>query len=310
VPDPEDVADDVPGTPDAGAGETTSPLPTQGEADHAASTELDPAVALETWRRATGAFALGALDADDVPAALETYRHSPELQHELQLLLPVVDILTSLYQPAGTSPDQMAATAPVQTAPAQPAQAPSQAKAERVRERAAPVVVPKHGGTTARALPLIALGILAALGLLWGLAQRDLIATRDREISALQNRIAELEQTANAGVLILNPVSDDAAGAKATIFYSVGDGTVLINATGFPEIDENDTFQIWLQTADSTSWQPGPSFRVNEAGEAVRRLPGEVTAFSQMAISVEPQPGSAEPTTAFLLQGEMASAQP
>lgn len=152
------------------------------------------------------------------------------------------------------------------------------------------------------------LGVIAAFGLLWALAQRDQISTRDQEICALRAQITELQQSANATVIVLNPVSDAAAGARATVFYSPGDGTVLINATGLPTLEDDRVYQVWLQSADSDAWTPGPTFRVNSAGEAVRRLAGETPGFARMAITDEPSPGSTEPTGAILLEGDLVRA--
>lgn len=251
------------------------------------------------WTQSTGALLLGALDPADAAAAGQALANDVAARTEIISLLPVADILMSLYQaqsgvaPAPEATAQGAVTTRGQAVP----------KAERPKTQ--PVAIPKGTGITPTTILAIGLGVLAALGILWALAQRDQTSTREQEIRALQTRVAELEFGGNASVFVLNPVSADAAGAKATVFYAPGDGTVLLSASGLPELDDDQVYQAWFQTDGDSTWQPGPTFRVNDSGEIVRRLGSETTGFSNMAISVEDAPGSTEPTGDFLLQGAL-----
>ncbi|MDQ2682085.1 MAG: anti-sigma factor, partial [Chloroflexota bacterium] len=185
---------------------------------------------------------------------------------------------------------------------------PPQVDARQPRTATRPVVIPASQQRSTSPILLGALGVLATLGFLWALAQRDQLATRDTEIDALRTRVAELSVAGNANVFVLNPASEAGSGAKATIFYSPGDGTVLLDARGLPELEEDRVYQVWFAAAGTDAWRAGPIFTVNQSGDAVRRLPGDVTDFGRMAISDEPAPGSTDAPDEFLLLGELVVA--
>ncbi len=270
---------------------------------------VDPTDEFTRWQRGTGAYVLGALEPDEAVLAARTYAESEEIQAELIAMLPVADILTSLYssQPApGTSASAATAPAPVTEGSTQAAAVARPASRPQLPTR--PVVVSTPQWRSASPILLGALGVLAALGFLWALAQRDQITTKDTEIDALRTQAAELSVAGNASVFVLNPASDAGAGAKATVFYSPGDGTVLLDARGLPELEEDYVYQVWFAAAGTDAWRAGPVFTVNDSGDAVRRLPGEAPDFGRMAISDEPAPGSTDAPDEFLLLGELVVA--
>lgn len=258
------------------------------------------------WQRATGAFVLGALEPDEATLAAGTYAGSEEIQAELITMLPVADILTSLYSSQPTPGTTATATSPV---PEGPTQAPAVPRpAGRPQRPTQPVVISTPQWRSASPILLGVLGVLAALGFLWALAQRDQITTKDTEIDALRTQVAELSVAGNASVFVLNPASDAGARAKATVFYSPGDGTVLLDARGLPELEEDHVYQVWFAAAGTDAWRAGPIFTVNDSGDAVRRLPGDAPDFGRMAISDEPAPGTTDAPDEFLLLGELVVA--
>ncbi len=269
----------------------------------------DPEVAATEsleWQQSTGAYVLGVMDPADSALAAASYITSPTLQAELKQLIPVADILTSLYQPQVAPVKAPTSDTNVQGSAAEVTVVRSGTKPGRPKRTSeTAVIVPSTGRMNSSAILLGVLGLLAAAGLLWALALRDQVSTKDDEIRALRAQVAELQQSTNASAFVLNPTSDTAPDARATVFYSAGDGTVLIDVSGLPELDDDQVYQVWLQTSDSDSWQPGPTFRVNSQGDAVRRLAGETPGFQRMAVSAEPSPGSTEPSGEFLLEGEL-----
>ena len=235
---------------------------------------------------------------------------SPALQRELASLIAVADILTSLYQ---------AQMAPVPTQAEAPAAPTERARVSAPGRRADAATAPDQPVPTRRSArqlqvgrfsPLtiasVGLAIVAALAVLWALALLDRIATRDDEIAALNEQLAQMQQAANASAFVLTPTSDDAPGVGGTIFYSVSDRTALLDVSGLPELDEGEVYQVWFQGDDGDEWVLGPAFRVNSQGESVQRLPGDTPAFTRVAISREAGPGSDEPSGDFLLEGSLA----
>lgn len=157
-------------------------------------------------------------------------------------------------------------------------------------------------------MALIALAVLAVAALLWALALLDRVSTRNDEIDALREQVAQLRGSANASAFTLTPASEEAPDARATIFASAVDRSVLIDVSGLPALEGDEVYQIWFQDARSNEWVLGPAFGVNRQGESVQRLAGDVPGFSRVAISREPGPGSLEPSNPFLLEGTLTDA--
>lgn len=261
------------------------------------------------WAEATGAVVLGVLDPEDAAAAGQAIARSRALQADVVALLPVADILLSLYQtqPAGAS---AAPSAPVAERPASERPIPPVShRAEHPRRDVA--VRPRQvtrSGMASSTLLIGALALFAVAGFLWALSLTDRVATRGDEIAALKRQVTEFRQSANASAFSLSPADASAAEARGTVFYSIADSRVLIDVTGLSELDEGRVYQVWFQRSERGDWQPGPTFQVNASGEAVQRLPGETPTFVRIGITDEPAPGSTEPSTPFLLEGALAGA--
>ena len=260
------------------------------------------------WAEATGAIVLGVLDPDDMAAARKAMGRSQAMQTEIARLLPIADILLSLYQTqpaaaAGESAPVVDRPLPDRTAPPVPR------RVERPRrEVAARPARSPMGGVTGSTILIGVLALAAVAGVLWALSLSDRIGTRDDEIAALKRQVTEFRQAANASAFSLTPSGNAAEDARGTVFYSIADSKVLIDVTGLPELDDDRVYQVWFQRSGSDEWQPGPTFLVNPDGESVQRLPGETPTFVAIAISEEPAPGSSEPSGSFLLEGALAGA--
>jgi hypothetical protein len=297
---------------EARADDETADIP-DIETDHMVDLvdEPEPEVVEPADLHALGALALGVAPSAGDPDIRARVAASPALQRELATLIPVADILTSLYQ-AQAAPAPSQADAPVAPTERARVTAPGRrAEATILSDQPATTRYPGRqlllGRFSPATIASVGLAIVAALAVLWALALLDRIATRDDEIAALNEQLAELRQSANASAFVLTPTSDDAPGAGGTIFYSVADRTALLDVSGLPELDEDEVYQIWFQGDDGDEWVLGPAFRINSQGESVQRLPGDTPAFTRVAISREPGPGSDEPSGDFLLEGSLAA---
>ena len=272
--------------------------------------ETEPEIVDPEDIHALGALALGIAPSAADPDIRARVAASPALQRELASLIPVADILTSLYQ---------AQAAPAPSQPEAPAAPTERARVAVPGRRSDGAPAPDRSVATHRpprqiqlgrfspaTIASVGLAIVAALAVLWALALLDRIATRDDEIAALNEQVTQMRQASNASAFVLTPASEDAPGAGGTIFYSVADRTALLDVSGLPELDEGEVYQIWFQAGDDDDWVLGPAFRVNSQGESVQRLPGDTPGFTRVAISRESGPGSSEPGGDFLLEGSLA----
>ena len=304
------VADTVVEPVDGQADDDTLDIPDAEAIDAVAEPAPEPEVVDPKDLNALGALALGVAGSAGDPDIRARIATSPALQRELASLIPVADILTSLYQAqAAPVPSQ----ADVPAAPAERARATASGRWGETApspDRPAATRGPRRQAQVGRFSPAtianVGLAVVAALAVLWALALLDRIATRDDEIAALNEQLTQMRQAANASAFVLTPSSDDAPGAGGTIFYSVADRTALLDVSGLPELGEDEVYQIWFQAGDSDEWVLGPAFRVNSQGESVQRLPGDTPGFTRAAISREPGPGSDEPSGDFLLEGSLA----
>lgn len=264
------------------------------------------------WSRAAGAIALGVIDPADQDEAEAALAAIPSLRDEVILLQPVANILRSLYQ-TGTATQT---TAPIETpvpdsVPGEKVATETPAKPKRLRK---PPPTQTNVGFS-RAMPTIPWGkviigasaAIAVLAILWAFALLDKISSRDDEIAAQATEIANLHAAGNASAYLLYPTADGGT-AAGTLYYSPANSAAVIDVVNLPSIESDQVFQVWFQQAGSTSWIPGPTFTANNAGQAVQRLAGDAPTFAQVAISVEPSPGSTDPSGPFIVTGTLAQA--
>jgi hypothetical protein len=302
---PEDINDEA--TVDVDDVDILTEVPDNSEID---TSSAEPGE--DRWAHATGAIALGVLDAEEQSAADEAIAHDAHLSEEVALLRPVADILRGLYQSipapaatavASTSDQALAAT-----------ETPIDQPSTKPKRKRKPAPTQKNVGLS-RALPSLPWGkvivgasaALAIISLLWAFALLDKLEARDDEIAAQETEIANLQAAGNASAYLLYPTADGGT-AQGTLYHSPANNTAVIDVINLPVLDEDRVYQVWFQQEGSSSWIPGPTFVVNSSGQAVQRLAGDAPTFAQVAISNEPSPGSTEPTGPFLLTGVLAQA--
>ena len=99
---------------------------------------------------------------------------------------------------------------------------------------------------------------------------------------------------------ILNdPVTKDvvfgAPAARGRVFVSPGKGVVLI-AANLPALDAKKTFEMWVIPATG-NLIPSGLFRANDDSSAIFVRPGPVENAAAVAVTVEPEGGSPQPTS-------------
>ncbi len=103
---------------------------------------------------------------------------------------------------------------------------------------------------------------------------------------------------------ILNdPATRDVTSAKGRVFVNPGKGVVFIGA-GLPRIDSGRTFELWVIPVKGNP-VPAGVFRSLPDATAVFVQPGPVENAAAIAVTVEPDGGSAQPTTTPLFMAKL-----
>jgi anti-sigma-K factor RskA len=150
---------------------------------------------------------------------------------------------------------------------------------------------------------------LVAIGLfLWALLLQGRINDLEDERDAQAAELSELRQNANATSYTLVPTADGPQAATGTFFFSLPDQRGALTVRGLAAPPDGQTYQIWYIDNNENAPIAGPTFGVNGQGEAAVPLNLNATTFDAIAISLEPTAGSDQPTTPFLLQGQLGGA--
>ena len=155
----------------------------------------------------------------------------------------------------------------------------------------------------AMALGLIALGLF-----LWSLLLLGRVGDLEDEIAQQNEEIATLRQQANATAYTLAPTSAGPSGASGLFLFSLPDQRGALVIRGLEPAPNEWAYQIWFIDDDEPAPIAGPTFQVDENGEAVVPLTAEVATFDAVAISLEPAGGSSAPTSQVILQGRLGGA--
>ena len=68
-----------------------------------------------------------------------------------------------------------------------------------------------------------------------------------------------------------------------------------------PKLPQGHVYQAWTKPMGTTHMKPSMTFVVNDDGSAYVELPDDATRIAAVALSVEPQGGSQQPTTAPMI---------
>lgn len=89
-----------------------------------------------------------------------------------------------------------------------------------------------------------------------------------------------------------------------TKHYAVGDGEVITRGSRIdlalhelPEPPKGRVYQVWTRPTGSTKLSPSPTFLPDAGGVALVIVPADARATAELAVTIEPEGGSKEPTT-------------
>jgi RNA polymerase sigma-70 factor (ECF subfamily) len=110
-----------------------------------------------------------------------------------------------------------------------------------------------------------------------------------------RRQIGDTPKLQQALSILNDPATRDVTSTKGRVFVNPGKGVVFIGA-GLPRIDSGSTFELWVIPA---AGKPIPAglFRSQPDDTAVFVQQGPVQNVAAIEVTVEPQGGSAQPTT-------------
>lgn len=156
---------------------------------------------------------------------------------------------------------------------------------------------------------LLGLAALVLLGMtIWVGNLRGDVADLQREVGRIQDQNSTLRASANATVYQLLPTRDAPTNANAQAWFSV-QGSGVLSAANLPQPEDGSVYQLWYITDSPTKPVPGGTFSVDRTGQGFMLIPADVDGVTSIAISLEPEGGSASPTGAILLTSDVSDAR-
>ena len=234
-----------------------------------------------------GAFALGAVDAEEAAMVRAHLATCAECQAEMAELWLAVDSLPGTIEPMEPPPvlrDRIAAAIAAEAAsPAPPPSAPSAAPAPEpvpsiVPAPAVPEPIHRPASFWSRATPWAAAAVILLLlsaGLLvWNLRLREQIAT------------APVTET-----IALAP-TDAAPGARGEVTYLPQDNVLVLDVRDLPPLQPDQVYEVWLIGANG----PKPAGTFDQPTDQ-HAIVADRSQYDTLAITAEPGPlGTTAPT--------------
>jgi anti-sigma-K factor RskA len=271
------------------------------------------------------AYALGALDPEDIGRVERYLAAHPEAQREVEDLREAFGVLALAAPPLTPPPGAKAAlldrverlAAPATAARPSPLAAvpPPWPPAPQAEGNVRPFRTPSAGSSWRdrgwrAALATVAAAII--LGLTgWNVALQRQVDTVQQEVTARDAQLSAQAESVAIGNLVsdrrfarpLVSTSSDgpyaSSGGPAGYLYADPAGGVgLMNCYWMPKLEANQVYQVWLVKADDTR-DNGGTFTVDERGNAsvVIRAPADFSTYKAVGVTAEPTGGSPAPTT-------------
>jgi anti-sigma-K factor RskA len=240
----------------------------------------------DNLRDLLGAYALGAVDADEAAQMRAFIEQDAAAEAELAELLAAVSVLPELAEPMTPPPglrDRIATAALADLPATSPAFAPPLSQAPVMREAppaTTSVVRPEPAfwqrasawATATAALLLICIGLLA-----WNMQLRNEIAT-----------------TPQVQTMALAP-TDMAPDAEGEVKYMPQEGVLLLNVRDLPPLPEGYVYEVWL-IGDGNPVPAG----VFDNPTAQHAIAMDRSQFHTLAVTMEPGPMGTEVPTSEL----------
>jgi len=259
----------------------------------------------------SGLYVLGALEPAEYQAMTLHLASCSEAHEEIRELGGVVPALAALVNPID-APDALKAR--VMAAVAADAQVPVTAPAAKLpgRYSTGGRVLPPRAAAPARAawqLPawaswgaaVAAVLIVAVVGV-WALGVQSRASSAEQRAAVLAEAVAAFSAP-DSSVAILRENVDGGGSGFAAI---APDGSAYLVMVGLPPVSADQTYQAWYIVGD----QPTSAglLTVDEDGLAVLVASDAVPGTEVIALTREPKGGSAQPTSALLVTGELRPA--
>ena len=133
------------------------------------------------------------------------------------------------------------------------------------------------------------------------LSQQNSELTREREALARQREALEFLRSPGMKTMDLAG-TQTAQTARATFVYDEKTGRAMLMTEGLPMAPPGMAYEVWF-IPKGQSPMPGKTFTVDAAGKAMMmdQMPAEARENAVVAITLEPEKGSASPTGAIYL---------
>ncbi len=256
------------------------------------------------------AYSLGATDPDETAVVLAQLAHCPEALADLADFAALSEALLSVAPPVQPPPAvadrlRVAITQPpAQTVRALPAR--SQLLAgfwQRLRQ-----VWQTPQWRPALAVAAVALVLLLATSLYWDSRLDGIVRQQQQLAATLEQQTALLAAVGEgrfARVTLPAGPAGAPTGASATVVYDPFQRTGLVFAENLPPLPADQAYQVWLIQGEERA--SGGLFVVSDGGRGVLifTAPQPMQNYDAIGITREPRTGSAGPTTAPVVKGEL-----
>lgn len=148
--------------------------------------------------------------------------------------------------------------------------------------------------------------VCVAIALISSIANISLLGQskqQQREIANLTERSTSLARTLSGERTALFDTLDSHAR-----HYAIGNGEVVTRGSridlALHELSEpprGQVYQVWTRPVGSTKMSPAPTFLPDARGVALVIVPADARTTAEVAITIEPEGGSKEPTTKPLI---------
>jgi hypothetical protein len=129
------------------------------------------------------------------------------------------------------------------------------------------------------------------------------VKLQQRELATLSERSRALARTLADERTALFDMLD-----SRTKHYTVGNGEVVTRGGridlalhAMPEPPRGHVYQVWTRPVGSAKLSPSPTFLPDARGVALVIVPADARTTSEVAVTLEPEGGSKEPTTKPLI---------
>ena len=225
------------------------------------------------------AFVLGALPEEERRELEEYLAAHPERQAEIDELGAVAGLLALSPQEQEPSPELRRSIMDV-----------VEAEAERPRARSGSVLARMREFLSIRSIALGAAALLVIGLFSWNMLLQG-------EMRDLQSRVQGMQASEGDGRMVALEGSGPARQASAEVMI-LEDHRAVLMAEDMPPVPEDKTFQIWVIEKDVP--RPSGVFEVREDQVAVV-VENRVEGADAIAVTVEPEGGSPQPTTEPML---------